>query len=89
MCSTNLFKAIFPLIIILNNVNQCKCVFFSGHCCAQYDAGIGRVIEDYDRLCNTCPFQYKSDTFLESKMLRLFHSLKNILHISYIISFLI
>lgn len=38
----------------------------TGHCCAQYDAGIGRVVEDYDRYCHECPFQYKSDNVFES-----------------------
>lgn len=38
----------------------------TGHCCAQYDAGIGRVVEDYDRHCHECPFQYESDNVLES-----------------------
>lgn len=38
----------------------------TGHCCAQYDAGIGRVVEDYGRHCHECPFQYESDNVLES-----------------------
>lgn len=42
--------------------------FFSGKCCAQYDAGVGRVVEDYDRPSQKLPFDYKSDNFWESKM---------------------
>lgn len=45
--------------------------FSSGKCCAQYDAGVGRVVEDYDRPSQKLPFEYKSDSFWESKIYRL------------------
>lgn len=38
----------------------------TGECCALYDEGIGRVIEDYSRPCPDCPFQYSSDAFLKN-----------------------
>lgn len=37
----------------------------TGECCALYDEGLGRVIEDYSRPCSDCPFQYSSDAFLK------------------------
>lgn len=37
----------------------------TGECCALYDEGLGRVIEDYNRPCSDCPFQYLSDAFLK------------------------
>lgn len=37
-----------------------------GQCCAQYDAGIGRIVEDFDRPSQKLPFEYQSDSFLES-----------------------
>lgn len=33
----------------------------TGRCCTFYDQGLGRVIEDFNRLCSYCPFQYNSD----------------------------
>lgn len=41
-------------------------VLITGKCCAQYDAGVGRVVEDYNRPSQKLPFQYKSDSFWES-----------------------
>lgn len=41
-------------------------VLITGKCCAQYDAGVGRVVEDYDRPSQKLPFEYKSDSFWES-----------------------
>lgn len=58
-------------------------MFFSGHCCAQYDAGIGRVVEDFNRPSHKLPFVYESDKFWESKMFRLKITNKiTILHVS-------
>lgn len=37
----------------------------TGECCALYDEGLGRVIEDYSRPCSNCPFQYLSDAYLK------------------------
>lgn len=37
----------------------------TGRCCALYDEGLGRVIEDYSRPCSDCPFQYSSDAFVK------------------------
>ncbi|XP_078333420.1 uncharacterized protein LOC111100152 [Crassostrea virginica] len=31
-----------------------------GRCCAMFDIGVGRVIEDYSKPCSECPFIYKS-----------------------------
>ncbi|XP_062607099.1 uncharacterized protein LOC134268874 [Saccostrea cucullata] len=31
---------------------------FSGGCCAQFNEGVGRVIEDYNVLCSECPLNY-------------------------------
>lgn len=33
----------------------------TGRCCTFYDQGLGRVIEDFNRPCFYCPFQYNSD----------------------------
>lgn len=33
----------------------------SGKCCYLYNEKLGRVIEDYNRPCSMCPFQYNSD----------------------------
>lgn len=33
----------------------------TGKCCALYDEGLGRVVEDYDRPCSECSFRYRSD----------------------------
>lgn len=35
----------------------------TGRCCASYDKGLGRVIENYNRPCLQCPFQYQSNCF--------------------------
>lgn len=35
--------------------------FIRGKCCAMYEDGIGRVIEDYSRECVSCPFKYRSN----------------------------
>nr|XP_034318320.1 uncharacterized protein LOC105330893 isoform X1 [Crassostrea gigas] len=37
-----------------------------GNCCTLYDAGLGRVVEDFGRQCPECPFQYQSDDFIEN-----------------------
>lgn len=44
-----------------------KLAFIKGNCCTLYDAGLGRVVEDFGRQCPECPFQYQSDDFIESK----------------------
>lgn len=49
--------------IILIPLTICSLVV--GECCALYDEGLGRVIEDYNRPCSDCPFQYLSDAFLK------------------------
>uniref|UniRef100_A0A8W8JJG0 Uncharacterized protein n=1 Tax=Magallana gigas TaxID=29159 RepID=A0A8W8JJG0_MAGGI len=33
----------------------------TGHCCTQFDEGVGRVIEDYSTSCSECPFKYHSN----------------------------
>lgn len=37
--------------------------FITGQCCALYDKGLGRIVEDYNRLCAECPVQYESDDY--------------------------
>lgn len=36
----------------------------TGKCCALYDNGLGRVVEDYSRPCSECSFRYQSDDAL-------------------------
>lgn len=36
----------------------------TGKCCALYDDGLGRVVEDYSRPCSECSFKYQSDDAL-------------------------
>lgn len=36
----------------------------TGKCCALYDDGLGRVVEDYNRPCSECSFRYQSDDAL-------------------------
>lgn len=36
----------------------------TGKCCALYDDGLGRVVEDYSRPCSECSFRYQSDDIL-------------------------
>lgn len=31
-----------------------------GSCCAVFDRGVGRVVEDYSSICIECPFKYQS-----------------------------
>ncbi|XP_062609950.1 uncharacterized protein LOC134271757 [Saccostrea cucullata] len=33
----------------------------SGKCCAQFNEGVGRVVEDYNIRCSECPFHYYSN----------------------------
>lgn len=33
----------------------------TGFCCALFDEGVGRVVEDYFNPCSDCPFVYQSD----------------------------
>lgn len=33
----------------------------TGFCCALFDEGVGRVVEDYFHPCSDCPFVYQSD----------------------------
>lgn len=33
----------------------------TGFCCALFDEGLGRVVEDYFHPCSGCPFVYQSD----------------------------
>lgn len=40
---------------------------FEGQCCALYDKGLGRIVEDYNRLCAECPVQYESDDYEKSR----------------------
>lgn len=35
----------------------------TGRCCPFYNEKLGRVIEDFDNLCDECPFQYTSDQY--------------------------
>lgn len=44
---------------------------FQGKCCALYDDGLGRVVEDYSRPCSECSFRYQSDDILNGKFLGL------------------
>lgn len=41
----------------------CLFIYLSslGHCCTQFDEGVGRVIEDYSTSCSECPFKYHSN----------------------------
>lgn len=41
--------------------------YLEGNCCPKYEAGLGRVIEDFGNPCPGCPFVYQSDSFVESK----------------------
>lgn len=43
----------------------------SGFCCALYDEGLGRVVEDYFHPCSDCPFVYQSDDASKCKNLYL------------------
>uniref|UniRef100_A0A8W8MUF9 Uncharacterized protein n=2 Tax=Magallana gigas TaxID=29159 RepID=A0A8W8MUF9_MAGGI len=70
MIDTHVNDYIVPLFI--------RCLFFvhsegnaseeicRGNCCTLYDAGLGRVVEDFGRQCPECPFQYQSDDFIEN-----------------------
>lgn len=33
----------------------------TGKCCALYDEGLGRVVEDYSKPCSDCSYRYQSD----------------------------
>lgn len=37
----------------------------TGFCCALYDEGVGRVVEDYNRPCSNCSFRYSSDNIVK------------------------
>lgn len=37
----------------------------TGFCCALYDEGVGRVVEDYTRPCSNCSFRYPSDNIVK------------------------
>lgn len=37
--------------------------YITGQCCALYNKQLGRVIEDFRRLCPACPDQYLSDDY--------------------------
>lgn len=37
----------------------------TGFCCALYDEGVGRVVEDYNRPCTNCSFRYPSDNIVK------------------------
>lgn len=37
----------------------------TGFCCALYDEGVGRVVEDYNRPCSNCSFRYPSDNIVK------------------------
>lgn len=54
----------FNLYTYLYMVNH-TCLFIYlpilGHCCTQFDEGVGRVIEDYSTSCYECPFKYHSN----------------------------
>lgn len=39
----------------------------TGRCCPVYNYIFGRVIEDYNKPCSSCPFQYKSDESVNKK----------------------
>lgn len=41
--------------------------FITGRCCASYNMGLGRVIEDWKKPCSRCPFQYPSNYFNNSE----------------------
>lgn len=32
----------------------------TGNCCAVFNRGVGRVVEDYNKPCSECPFKYQS-----------------------------
>lgn len=32
----------------------------TGNCCVVFNRGVGRVVEDYNKLCAECPFKYQS-----------------------------
>lgn len=32
----------------------------TGNCCAVFNKGVGRVVEDYNKPCSECPFKYQS-----------------------------
>lgn len=59
--TTNLFvylefiKSLFFLKLLLLSL--------VGYCCALYDKGLGRVIEDFNRRCPECDVQYLSNNY--------------------------
>lgn len=42
--------------------------YIRGRCCAQYDRGLGRVIEDFKKRCRKCPVQYFSNDYEQAAL---------------------
>lgn len=57
-CTFRLPKNKDPYIIIYD---------ITGFCCALFDEGVGRVVEDYFNPCSDCPFVYQSDDVSKCK----------------------
>lgn len=50
------------------------CYFFNylGRCCPFYNEKLGRVIEDFDNLCDECPLKYTSDQGVICKSFKIY-----------------
>lgn len=42
--------------------------YIRGRCCALYDRGLGRVIEDFKKRCDECPVQYLSNDYEQAAL---------------------
>lgn len=51
----------------------------TGFCCALFDEGVGRVVEDYFNPCSDCPFVYQSDDVSKCKNFHLIFLFYNFL----------
>lgn len=46
--------------------------FVLGYCCIMFDEGVGRVVEDFSRLCFDCLFKYLFDEFVKCKVFKIY-----------------
>lgn len=59
---------------LLSN-NKVNTQSFLGKCCALYDEGLGRVVEDYSKPCSDCSYRYQSDDVVKCRILKIIHFL--------------
>lgn len=60
------------LVLVLFSLEYVNLFNYLGRCCPFYNDKLGRVMEDFNKPCKECPFQYTSDQYVFSKGFKIY-----------------